>query len=295
MVDYRVETFLVLCECMNYRKAAELLHITQPAVTQQIHFLEREYGCKLFSYQNRRLAKTEAAVTLEHYARAAKLHERTLREKLAGSQVRELKIGATKTIGDYFLGEQIRRYLQKKENALTLIVDNTEHLLGLLEENQLDFAVVEGFFDKKRFGNILVRREPFVGICRRDHPFAGRKVTMEELLQEIIIHREDGSGTRAILEQELSGYNESLQRFQRHICISSFKVILDLVKAGFGISFVYNILADSDPDLAKFTLQGEAVVREFNIVYLKYADLTEKISWFFDDDVAMPVSSAFSQ
>ena len=150
-----------------------------------------------------------------------------------------------------------------------------------MEENALDFAVVEGFFDKTRFDNILLRREPFVGICRRDHPFAGRKVTMEELLQETIIHREDGSGTRAILEQELRGYNESLQRFQRRICISSFNIILDLVKQGFGVSFVYNILADSDPELAKFSIRGESVVREFNVVYLKYADMNEKIKLFF--------------
>lgn len=108
---------------------------------------------------------------------------------------------------------------------------------------------------------------------------------MEELLKETIIHREDGSGTRAILEQELRGYNESLQRFQRHICISSFKIILDLVKQGFGVSFVYNILADSDTDLAKFSIRGESVVREFNIVYLKYADVDEKIRCFLGSEI----------
>jgi len=188
----------------------------------------------------------------------------------------------TKTIGDYFLEDYICRFLSKKENALTVIVDNTEHLLKSLEDNELDFAVIEGLFDKNNFNNILLRREPFVGICKNDHSFAGREISIEELLQETIIHREKGSGTRAILEQELSWYNESLERFQRHICISSFKLILELVKRGFGISFVYNILADSDPELAKFSIQGEKVVREFNIVYLKYADMHEKIHAFFN-------------
>ena len=282
MLDYRIDTFLTLCECMNYRKTAEILHISQPAVTQQIHYLENQYGQKLFEYENRRLVKTEAAAVLEKYARAAKLQEKDLREKLENKPIHSLRIGATKTIGDYYLKGHIRRYLTSPDNALTLLVDNTERLLRLLEENALDFAVVEGFFDKTRFDNILLRREPFVGICRRDHPFAGREVTMEELLQETIIHREDGSGTRAILEQELRGYNESLQRFQRRICISSFNIILDLVKQGFGVSFVYNILADSDPALAKFSIRGESVVREFNIVYLKYADMGEKLRWFFE-------------
>ena len=65
MVDYRIETFLLLCELMNYRKTAEALRITQPAVTQQIHFLERQYGCKLFDYRNHQLTKTDAAVAHE--------------------------------------------------------------------------------------------------------------------------------------------------------------------------------------------------------------------------------------
>ena len=281
MLDYRIDTFLTLCESMNYRKTAEMLHISQPAVTQQIHYLENQYGQKLFQYENRRLVKTEAAAILEQYARAAKLQQQDLLQKLESSPIHTLRIGATKTIGDYYLKEDIRRYLQSPDNALTLIVDNTEHLLRLLEENELDFSVVEGFFDKTRFDSILLRREPFVGICRKDHPFAGREVTMEELLQQTIIHREAGSGTRAILEQELRGYNESLQRFRRHICISSFNIILDLVKQGFGVSFVYNILADSDPALAKFSIRGETVVREFNVVYLKYADMGEKIRLFF--------------
>lgn len=285
MLDYRIDTFLALCESMNYRKAADALHISQPAVSQQIHGLESAYGYKLFSYKNHRLEKTEAGALLEKYARAARLHEINLRQSLEDSRTHDLKIGATKTIGDYFLGGYICRYLAREESALTLIVDNTEHLLKLLEDNALDFAVVEGFFDKDRFDNILLRREPFVGICKKDHPFAGREIGMEELLKQTVIHREAGSGTRAILEQELSGYNESLQRFRRHICISSFKLILNLVKQGYGISFVYDILAESDPELAKFTIKGESVVREFNIVYLKYADLREKIHWFFGGEV----------
>ena len=82
MLDHRIDTFLALCDCMNYRKAAEVLQLTQPAVTQQIQHLERLYGCKLFSYENHKLVKTSHADILEKYARAAKLQEYTLREKL---------------------------------------------------------------------------------------------------------------------------------------------------------------------------------------------------------------------
>lgn len=281
MLDYRMDTFLVLCDQMNYRKTAEILHLSQPAVTQHIQFIERLYDTKLFSYENHKLKKTEEGMILEKYIRAAKLQDHILREQLEDQNITHLRVGATKTIGDYFLEDHICKFLDNKDHALTLIVDNTEHLLKSLEVNDLDFAVIEGFFDRNHFDSLLLRQEPFVGICPRGHAFAGREITMEELFQETIIHREEGSGTRAILEQELSGYNQSLEKFQRHICISSFKLILDLVKRGYGISFVYNILADSDPELEKFTIKGQNIVRGFNVVYLKYSDLREKIDLFF--------------
>ena len=283
MLDHRIDSFLTLCQVMNYREAAQLLHITQPAVTQHIQFLEKEYGCRLFTYENRRLQKTHEAILLEEHIRSVRQQEQFLRQNLSGSGLRELRVGATKTIGDYVINEQVRRCLSQEETALTLIVDNTEHLLKLLEQNQLDFAIIEGYFDKKHFDSRLFRREPFVGICQKGHPFADREISIEELLQETIIHREEGSGTRAILEEKLQGYNESLLRFRRHICISSFKLILDLVKAGCGLSFVYEILADSDPDIATFRLKGEPIIREFNIVTLKNAGMKEKITWFLGE------------
>lgn len=237
MLDHRLETFLVLCEVMNYREAANRLNITQPAVTQQIKFLEREYGCPLFTYKNRQLKKTPAADILEKYAQSMRCHDQAIRKKIGQTNIRELRLGATKTIGDYFLRKQVFRFASNCENQLTFIVDNTEHLLKLLDENQLDYAVIEGFFDKNRYDHLLVRREPFVGICPKGHPFAGKQVSISQLLSETIIHREEGSGTRAILEQKLLGHNESLSRFRHSICISSFKSCPGVPGALFSGSF----------------------------------------------------------
>ena len=63
MLDFRIETFLMVSETMNFTEAAKRLHITQPAVSQHIHFLEKEYDTKLFSYHNKRLKMTEAGAT----------------------------------------------------------------------------------------------------------------------------------------------------------------------------------------------------------------------------------------
>jgi len=106
--------------------------------------------------------------------------------------------------------------------------------LELIDRSVLDFALIEGSFPKETYGHRLFSRERFVGICAPEHPFAGREVTLPELVNETLICRENGSGTRAILENLLTEYNESISHFRRHITISTFSVIPDLVRKNLG-------------------------------------------------------------
>lgn len=269
MLDHRLDTFLQLCNTMNYRETAELLHLTQPAVTQHIQYLERFYGCKLFSYDGRKLVKTDAAGMLERYARAAQYDQRAILSALSNAGRVAFRIGATKTIGDYLLPPQIAGLLRQQKYHLSVLVDNTAHLLGLLERGELDLALIEGFFDKAAYGSRLYRREPFVGVCRKEHPFSGRHLSMGTLLEETLILREPGSGTRAVLEQLLQQENLSPESFRSTCCVSSFEITRQLVVDGLGISFVYQAVADSDPRLDTFTLEGPDITREMNYVYLQ--------------------------
>lgn len=279
MIDYRLETFLSVCDTMNYHKSAELLHITQPAVTQHIQYLEHAYDCKLFRYENRRLKKTEAAEILEQCARSQKLSEEHMLRQLHNRGICQLHIGATKTIGACVISPYVERFIRSEENELSLLVDNTERLLKLIDNCQLDFAVIEGHFDKTRYGYQLMSREPFVGICAKDHPFAGRSVSVEEILNQTAIIREEGSGTRAILENCMMEFNQSVSNFRRTIVISSFPLILDYVRKGIGISFVYEVLA-KDADLGIFTIENGRIEREFNFVFRRNSGMEEKIQRF---------------
>lgn len=87
MIDYRIKTFLVLCDTMNYRKTAEILNMTQPAVTQHIHFLENEYKCKLFIYDRHTLKVTSEGEMLKNYAENV-----LFRNKNFWKKCRQLKI-----------------------------------------------------------------------------------------------------------------------------------------------------------------------------------------------------------
>ena len=70
MLDPRWNTFLVLCETMNYTRAAQQLCLTQPAVTHHIRYLENYYGCRLFIYENKVLRLTQAGLRLREFTRS---------------------------------------------------------------------------------------------------------------------------------------------------------------------------------------------------------------------------------
>lgn len=278
MLDNRVFTFLKLCELMNYRRTAEALNMTQPAVTQHIHVLEREYGCPLFHYSGHVLYQTEQCLELERHLRAEVYNERMFREKLRRPAPIHLAIGATKTIGDYTIERQVLELLNREDVELELMIDNTINLLAKLNAMELDFLLVEGFVDKENYGTTLLQEEELVGICAKKHPFAGRSVTLDELFQEHMILRESGSGTRAVFENFLQERGYSVSRFRRHSVISSFKLIEKAVANNMGVSFAYESIPKNSETLATFQIEGVRISHEFNLVFLKNSSVEEKLA-----------------
>ena len=268
-MDPKLHTFLTLCQTMNYRLAAERLHLSQPAVTKQIQSLEQALQTKLFLYDGHTLHKTEKCLLLERYAISQQYQFQELQLAIADKKRLKLRVGATKTIGDYVLIDAIKDYLRDPVHELSLVVDNTKHLLQMLDENRLDFAVIEGTFSKTKYDSYLLRMEPFVGICAKDSPLSGKHLTIEDLLKETIIVREEGSGTRRIFEERLTASGYGLNDFSREVSISSFVSIKALVASGVGISFLYrSVVADAD-DIGTFTIDGITEPHPFHVVYTR--------------------------
>ena len=268
-MDSKLQTFLTLCQTMNYRQAAELLHLSQPAVTKQIQSLEQALQTKLFYYDGHTLHKTEKCLILERYAISLQYQFEELLLTMAEKEHTTLRIGATKTIGDYVLIDAIKDYLHDPSHELSLVVDNTKHLLQMLDENQLDFAIIEGTFSKTKYDSYLLRMEPFVGICAKDHPSCGKHIPVEDLLKETIIVREEGSGTRRIFEERLTASGYELNDFSRLVSISSFVSIKALVAAGIGISFLYDSVVAKDENIGTFTVDALTAPHAFHVVYTR--------------------------
>lgn len=273
MLDPRWNTFLMLCETMNYTRAAERLCLTQPAVTHHIHYLEDHYGCRLFSYEGKVLHLTEAGLKLREYTRSLAYNSQKIEEAMAESAPVSLRVGASKTIGEFVIAPKVERFLRlHPEASFSLLVDNTQVLLRDLEAGRLDFVLVEGFFERNRYDTKLYRRESFFGVCPPEHRFAERTVTLEELERERILIREPGSGTRAIFEDALRRQNRTLVSFPNVVTISDFTTLKSLVLDGLGVSFLYAPVVDQELEqgrLARFDLAGTPMSGAFYFACLK--------------------------
>ena len=281
-MDAKILTFLVLCQTMNYRLAAERLHLSQPAVTKQIQALEQSLQTKLFYYDGHILHKTEKCVLLERYAIAQQYQFEELQLAIAEKERTSLRIGATKSVGDYVLIDAIKNYLQNPAHELSLVVDNTKHLLQMLDENLLDFAVIEGTFSKTKYDYWLLRMEPFVGICAKDSPLCGKEIPVRQLLKETMIVREEGSGTRRIFEERLNSAGYDLNDFSRTVCISSFVSIKALVAEGIGISFVYESVVSKEDSIGTFRVDGLTEPYAFCVVYTRNTNARKYAEEFLD-------------
>ncbi|MBE6543321.1 MAG: LysR family transcriptional regulator [Ruminococcaceae bacterium] len=281
MLDYRALTFLALYDEMNYRRTAEKLNMTQPGVTQHIHYLESYYGVKLFVYDGHTLHRTKNAQRLKRYFDSVKAEEADIRESFVPSDAIHMTLGATKTIGEFVIVPNIREFLQSPNHTLSLIVDNTEVLLHMLEKAEIDFAIIEGVFDKSKYGYHLYKKEQFVGICAKSHPFANRTVTLEEIFREDIVVRERLSGTRTLLYNAITDRGFSLDNFKRCVSVSNFSVICDLVANNGSITFAYEPIARCRNDLATFTVTDMQISGEFNFVYCNERIARQKIELIF--------------
>lgn len=273
MLDQRLETFLTLCKIKSYTKTAEFLHITQPAVSQHIKYLEEYCGAKLFNYADKTLSLTQKGETLYTFAltlRADTLHLRQLLRQ-DESFKKTLSFGATLSIGEYICPKIISKlFVQYPNINSNLTVANTDELLVKLKTAEIDFALIEGYFDKSTYSSALFSLEEFVAVCKPG-TFENREYTLQELECARFIIRENGSGSRDILRQILQEHNLSINSFD--VCeIGNISVIKHLVKLGHGITFIYKAAVREELEsgsLTQIKIKNLQIKREFNLVYLK--------------------------
>lgn len=272
MLDFRVETFLTVCETMNFTRAAQLLHITQPAVSQHIHALETQYGTRLFLYEGKQLRLTEAGQLFLQTAATMRHDVRRLQEALHQMDSRRhLRFGATLSIGEYLLPSPLLRLLADDPTLqLRMITANTQELLHLMDQGELDFAIVEGSFDQQVYEGLVYCTQRFIPVAAPDYPFPGPVRRISDLLDARLLVREPGSGTRGVLEQALEARNLTVHSFRYLTELGSLNLIKSMVCAGAGISFFYQPVVQAELDrgaMAEIPLEDGEIRHDFTFLW----------------------------
>ena len=283
MLDFRTETFLTVCQTMNFTAAAKQLNITQPAVSQHIHFLEDQYHTSLFIYRNKQLFLTRSGEILRKHLLTMKNDEKAILEELKSNftGIETLSIGVTMTIGEYAIVDKLANFLiHHPEINIHLHYDNTFQLLKLLDHGQISMAIVEGNYPKENYSHKKYSTEDYIAVCAASHHFfTDHPHTVNNLLYERLLVREKGSGTRNILEQSLIAHGLHISDFIHYTQVENMHTIIDLLKKDCGISFLYKIAVENELQsgiLREISLDDFKMQHDFDIIWEKHSIYTDK-------------------
>lgn len=271
MLDYRIKTFITVSETLNFTQAAKQLHITQPAVTKHIQALEEHYHTKLVVFDGKRARLTTEGKRFRDLILTINNDIKHFKNHLKQKHI-PLHFGATLTIGEYILTEQLTFIISQNPcRPVKMLVENTQTLLKAIDDGQIDFALIEGFFSKEKYNHLLFKQEPFIAVASPN--FCHQEpVPLEELLQYPLILREDGSGTRELLRVTLQKQGLDLTDFKQITEIGNLNTIKSLVEHHLGITFVYQSVVKTElkkGSLIKIPLKHPPIIHDLTFIWRK--------------------------
>lgn len=254
MADRRLQVFYTVARLLSFTKAAETLHMTQPAVTFQVRQLEEHFNTRLFDRTHNRVTLTEAGrKSFEYAEQIFELYaqmENSVKD-LTGDVSGALTLGASTTIAEYMLPALLRGFtLEYPDVNLKLRVSNTEGIVSMVENSMIDLGVVEAPVSNKNLLVEICRIDQLVVIVPPNHPIAERKtISMEEVLRYPFICREEGSGTREVIMDYMS--QQGLDKNSLNVCLElgSPESVKGAVEANMGISIMSRVTIDKELSL----------------------------------------------
>ena len=269
--NFRLKVFRAVGEQLNFRKAAEQLFLTQPAVTLQIKALENELGLRLFDRSGGKITLTrQGSVLLEYAIRLAELASEAERQLIPddGELSGELSLGASTTIAQYVLPCLLRGFFEENARVqVSLHSGNTSDIVGLLLENKVSLGLIEGPARDRG-----VHAERFVEdelVLITPLNFEPERLSGSELTTLTLLMREHGSGSRQVVESALEKAGLKLKSFRKVMELDSTEVIKSAVEVGLGVGFVSRWAIAKELDLGVLKtaqVDGIRITRHFTLI-----------------------------
>ncbi len=272
-MDQSLNVFVTVAEKKNFSRAAEALHMTQPAVSQYIRSLEDSMDVRLLERTNKYVRLTKAGEIVYHHAKEivglyARMHH--LVNDLSHEPSGYLSIGASYTFGEYVLPHILARLLKNYPLIKPDVrIGNTAEIADLIMSRQLDVGIVEGRFKENRqLTTQTFAEDQMILIASAKHPLALKEgaINWQELAEQTWIIREEGSGTREAVEAVFDRHSISPVRSMQ---FSSTQPIKEAAEAGLGISLLSKWAVQKEiryGDLVQLPVEGLPFIRQFSIV-----------------------------
>lgn len=243
----QLRAFLKVAELLNMTRAAETLHLTQPAVSAAIASLEGRHGTRLFDRVGKRLELTEAgriflpeahAVVARSEAAQRVLEE--LNELMRG----EVRVFASQTVANYWLPSRLARFAAAYPQVeLSLRVGNTAQAAAAVAAGEADLGFVEGEIDVAALKVRKVGGDQLGLYAAPDHALAGRRLRKTDIAGADWVLRETGSGTRAHFVAALARYGFTVDNLKVRLELPSNDAVLEAVETSALLGVVSDLAA----------------------------------------------------
>ena len=247
--------FRAVAEAGGFSRAAEVIHVSQPAISMQVAEFEDSLGAPLFDRLPRGVRLTDAGQTLLDYARRIAIleeeAERAMRE-LRGLERGRLALGASTTVGSYLLPTVLGEFRARHPAVeLQLTIANTDEIKTRLLDRTLDLGLTEGMPPQDEgLGSRVFSEDELIVIAPPDHPLAVRSkgksrprpITVHRLCAQPHIVREPGSGTREVVDRALAKGGAQIGIVA--LTLSTTEAIKRAVAAGLGLAVVSRLCVD---------------------------------------------------
>lgn len=276
MVDPKIESLLTVAKYGNFTRAAEVLSLTQPAVSHHIKQLENELGVVIFSRKKGDLKLTVAGEIVVKYAMRINAVYDRMREVLSDREnnIERLRIGITHTAESNVIAEVLAKYGNDNPNIIiTIITDSIKNLYSMLENYEIDFAIVEGISGNSDINSLLLDTDYLVCAVSNENPISKQSmVTIEELKNQRLILRLPMSGTVNLFVSSLESINRSIEEFNVILEVDNIDTIKTLIRKNLGVSILPKSTCMDEVRKQKMTIlpiENLSMIRETNIIYLK--------------------------
>lgn len=274
-MDYRDSVFISVAENLSFSKAANDLHISQPAITRHIKELEERYKTTLFERKGNKIYLTTAGEKVYHAFKKISQQYRNLDFEIGQLHHNfsgEFKLGASSTISQYVIPKIIASFHKRyPQIQIYLLNGNSFEMENLLLDNKIDLALVENQSTQSgvQYTNFL--DDELIIVTGKNSVYAKHDtISLQDLIQIPIVLREQGSGTLEVIQHTLKKQNIHFEQLNTLIHLGSTESIKNFLQDFDGLAIVSEKAVQNElylQTLVKIKIVGFSISRKFRIAY----------------------------